>query len=49
MLMVITKLIIEGFKGFKDRFCIEFNESVNIIVVIMKRVKAPFLRLLMWV
>lgn len=30
--MVITKLIIEGFKGFKDRFCIEFNESVNIIV-----------------
>jgi putative ATP-dependent endonuclease of OLD family len=32
MLMVITKLIVEGFKGFKDRFCIEFNESVNIIV-----------------
>lgn len=30
--MVITKLIVEGFKGFKDRFCIEFNESVNIIV-----------------
>ncbi|AGN88364.1 AAA family ATPase [Enterobacter sp. R4-368] len=30
--MVITKLIIEGFKGFKDRFCIDFNESVNIIV-----------------
>lgn len=30
--MVITKLIIEGFKGFRDRFCIEFNESVNIIV-----------------
>lgn len=30
--MVITKLIIEGFKGFKNRFCIEFNESVNIIV-----------------
>lgn len=30
--MVITRLIIEGFKGFKDRFCIEFNESVNIIV-----------------
>lgn len=30
--MVITKLIIEGFKRFKDRFCIEFNESVNIIV-----------------
>lgn len=30
--MVITKLIIEGFKGFKDRFSIEFNESVNIIV-----------------
>lgn len=30
--MVITKLIIQGFKGFKDRFCIEFNESVNIIV-----------------
>lgn len=30
--MVIEKLIIEGFKGFKDRFCIEFNESVNIIV-----------------
>lgn len=30
--MIITKLIIEGFKGFKDRFCIEFNESVNIIV-----------------
>ncbi|WP_219952944.1 ATP-dependent nuclease [Dickeya zeae] len=30
--MVITKLIIEGFKGFKDQFCIEFNESVNIIV-----------------
>lgn len=30
--MFITKLIIEGFKGFKDRFCIEFNESVNIIV-----------------
>lgn len=30
--MVITKLIIEGFKGFKDRFSIDFNESVNIIV-----------------
>ncbi|MGX9362368.1 ATP-dependent nuclease [Pantoea ananatis] len=30
--MFIEKLIIEGFKGFKDRFCIEFNESVNIIV-----------------
>lgn len=30
--MVITKLIIEGFKGFNDRFCIEFNESMNIIV-----------------
>lgn len=30
--MVITKLVIEGFKSFKDRFCIEFNEAVNIIV-----------------
>ena len=30
--MIITKLIIQGFKGFKERFCIEFNESVNIIV-----------------
>ena len=30
--MIITKLIIQGFKGFKERVCIEFNESVNIIV-----------------
>lgn len=30
--MIITKLVIQGFKGFKERFCIEFNESVNIIV-----------------
>lgn len=30
--MIITKLIIQGLKGFKDRFCIDFNDSVNIIV-----------------
>ena len=30
--MKITKLVIENFKCFKDRFCLEFDDGLNIIV-----------------